>query len=113
VRGINQVCVCVILESNHFILLTQQVHPRIRQVMQLFGLLHVNDGVFVKLNKASLKMLRFIEPYVIWGLVMFYFIYKNLMFLVCVYLIEIDLPQKKCFYMYVLTEIFIIFLNQY
>lgn len=27
----------------------------------------INNGVFIKLNKATLSMLRIIEPYVAWG----------------------------------------------
>jgi len=44
-----------------------QIHPRPRKVMQLFRLRQINNGVFVKLNKATLQMLRIIEPYVAWG----------------------------------------------
>jgi 60S ribosomal protein uL30 len=44
-----------------------QIHPRPRKVLQLFRLRQINNGVFVKLNKATLQMLRIIEPYVAWG----------------------------------------------
>ena len=29
-----------------------QVHPKVRKVLQLFRLLQINNGVFVKLNKV-------------------------------------------------------------
>jgi len=43
------------------------VHPQPRKVMQLFRLRQINNGVFVKLNKATLNMLRIAEPYIAWG----------------------------------------------
>jgi len=44
-----------------------QVHPRVRKVLQLFRLRQINNGVFVKLNNATLNMLRIAEPYITWG----------------------------------------------
>ena len=44
-----------------------QIHPRPRKVLQLFRLRQINNGVFIKLNKATLQMLRIIDPYVTWG----------------------------------------------
>ncbi|TKR96297.1 hypothetical protein L596_010339 [Steinernema carpocapsae] len=44
-----------------------QMHPRPRKVLQLLRLRQINNGVFVKLNKATLPMLRIIDPYVAWG----------------------------------------------
>jgi len=44
-----------------------QVHPRVRKVLQLFRLLQINNGVFVKINKATVNMLRIAEPYIAWG----------------------------------------------
>ncbi|KAI8740943.1 60S ribosomal protein L7, partial [Biomphalaria glabrata] len=43
------------------------IHPRPRKVLQLFRLRQINNGVFVKLNKATLNMLKIAEPYVAWG----------------------------------------------
>ncbi|XP_059471678.1 large ribosomal subunit protein uL30 [Neocloeon triangulifer] len=44
-----------------------QVSPKVRKVLQLFRLRQINNGVFVKLNKATLNMLRICEPYITWG----------------------------------------------
>ncbi|VDM24468.1 unnamed protein product [Toxocara canis] len=44
-----------------------QMHPRPRKVLQLLRLRQINNGVFVKLNKATLQMLRIVDPYVAWG----------------------------------------------
>ncbi|KAF4517583.1 hypothetical protein B566_EDAN008572 [Ephemera danica] len=44
-----------------------QVAPKVRKVLQLFRLRQINNGVFIKLNKATLNMLRICEPYVAWG----------------------------------------------
>merc|ERR1712121_30575 len=43
------------------------VHPRPRKVLQLFRLRQINNGAFVRLNKATLNMLKVAEPYVAWG----------------------------------------------
>ncbi|KAI4486227.1 hypothetical protein M0802_012466, partial [Mischocyttarus mexicanus] len=44
-----------------------QVAPKVRKVLQLFRLKQINNGVFVKLNKATINMLRIVEPYITWG----------------------------------------------
>eukprot|EP00088_Acartia_fossae_P067629 TRINITY_DN8458_c0_g1_i1.p1 TRINITY_DN8458_c0_g1~~TRINITY_DN8458_c0_g1_i1.p1 ORF type:complete len:244 (-),score=75.79 TRINITY_DN8458_c0_g1_i1:172-903(-) len=44
-----------------------QVSPKVRKVLQLFRLRQINNGVFIKLNKATVNMLRIIDPYVAWG----------------------------------------------
>jgi large subunit ribosomal protein L7e/general transcription factor 3C polypeptide 2 len=44
-----------------------QVHPRPRKIMQLFRIRQINNGVFVKLNKATLHMLRVADPFIAWG----------------------------------------------
>jgi 60S ribosomal protein uL30 len=43
------------------------VSPKVRKVLQLFRLLQINNGVFVKLNKATINMLRICEPYITYG----------------------------------------------
>jgi ribosomal protein L30/L7E len=35
-----------------------QVSPKVRKVLQLFRLRQINNGVFIKLNKATVNMLR-------------------------------------------------------
>jgi ribosomal protein L30/L7E len=35
-----------------------QVSPKVRKVLQLFRLRQINNGVFIKLNKATVSMLR-------------------------------------------------------
>nr|CAJ17239.1 ribosomal protein L7e [Scarabaeus laticollis] len=44
-----------------------KVAPKVRKVLQLFRLRQINNGVFIKLNKATINMLRICEPYVTWG----------------------------------------------
>merc|ERR1712128_52424 len=44
-----------------------QVSPKVKKVLQLFRLRQINYGVFIKLNKATVNMLRICEPYVTWG----------------------------------------------
>ncbi|XP_066256088.1 large ribosomal subunit protein uL30 [Euwallacea similis] len=44
-----------------------KVAPKVRKVLQLFRLLQINNGVFVRLNKATINMLRICEPYITWG----------------------------------------------
>lgn len=43
------------------------LHPKPRKVLQLFRLRQINNGMFIKLNKATVNMLRIIEPYIMWG----------------------------------------------
>ncbi|XP_029004207.1 60S ribosomal protein L7 [Betta splendens] len=43
------------------------VRPKVRKVLQLLRLRQIFNGVFVKLNKASINMLRIAEPYITWG----------------------------------------------
>jgi len=44
-----------------------KIHPRPRKVLQLLRLRQINNGVFVKLNKATTQMLRIADPYIAWG----------------------------------------------
>jgi len=44
-----------------------QIHPRVRKCLQLFRLRQINNGTFVKLNKATLNMLRIVDPHIAWG----------------------------------------------
>merc|ERR1712165_333553 len=44
-----------------------QVAPKVKKVLQLFRLRQINNGVFIKLNKATIAMLRICEPYIAWG----------------------------------------------
>ena len=41
---------------NMFVVL--QVSPKVKKVLQLFRLRQINNGVFIKLNKATINMLR-------------------------------------------------------
>mmetsp|Transcript_23418 Transcript_23418/g.28307 ORF Transcript_23418/g.28307 Transcript_23418/m.28307 type:complete len:242 (-) Transcript_23418:116-841(-) len=43
------------------------MHPKIKKILQLLRLRQINNGVFLKINKATLMMLRRVEPYVMWG----------------------------------------------
>ena len=40
------------------------VSPKVRKVLQLLRLRQIFNGTFVKLNKASVNMLRIVEPYI-------------------------------------------------
>jgi len=43
------------------------VHPKVKKCLKLFRLRQINNGVFVRLNKATINMLRIAEPYITWG----------------------------------------------
>jgi large subunit ribosomal protein L7e len=43
------------------------LHPKPRKILQLLRLRQIHNGVFVKLNKATIQMLRLVEPYVAYG----------------------------------------------
>ena len=44
-----------------------QVHPKTKKILQLLRLRQINNGVFVRANKATMNMLRRVEPYVMYG----------------------------------------------
>ena len=43
------------------------VSPKVRKILQLLRLRQINNGVFIKLNAATVKMLRLVEPYIMYG----------------------------------------------
>lgn len=43
------------------------VSPKVRKILQLLRLVQINNGVFIKLNKATINMLRIVEPYIAYG----------------------------------------------
>jgi large subunit ribosomal protein L7e len=43
------------------------VHPKVRKVLKLLRIRQINNSVFVRLNKATINMLRIAEPYIAWG----------------------------------------------
>ena len=44
-----------------------QVSPKVKKALQLLRLRQINNGIFIKLNKSTLNMLRLVEPYIAWG----------------------------------------------
>jgi len=44
-----------------------KIAPKPRKILQLLRLLQINNGVFVKVTKATAEMLRLVEPYVTYG----------------------------------------------
>ena len=47
-----------------------EIAPKPRKILQLLRLLQINNGVFVKVTKATEQMLRLVEPYITYGLVL-------------------------------------------
>jgi len=43
------------------------VSPKAKKVMQLFRLRQIHNATFVRMNEATIRMLRLIEPYVTYG----------------------------------------------
>merc|ERR1712232_966299 len=43
------------------------MHPKTRKILQLLRLRQINNGVFLKVNKATMNMLKKVEPYVTYG----------------------------------------------
>ncbi len=41
--------------------------PKVRKILQLLRLRAINNAVFVKLNKATINMLRMVEPFIMYG----------------------------------------------
>lgn len=44
-----------------------KLSPKPRKVLQLLRLRQINNGVFVKLTKATIQMLKLVEPYIAYG----------------------------------------------
>jgi len=45
----------------------KDIRPNVKKALQLLRLRQIHNAVFVRLNKASLNMLRLVEPWVAWG----------------------------------------------
>jgi len=43
------------------------VSPKVKKILQLFRLRQLHNGVFIRINAATVKMLRLVEPYVAYG----------------------------------------------
>ncbi|PSN73577.1 60S ribosomal protein l7-like protein [Corynespora cassiicola Philippines] len=44
-----------------------KIDPKKRKTLQLLRLLQINNGVFIRLTKATLEMLKIVEPYIAYG----------------------------------------------
>jgi large subunit ribosomal protein L7e len=44
-----------------------KIAPKPRKILQLLRLLQINNGVFVRVTKATQQMLRLVEPYITYG----------------------------------------------
>jgi 60S ribosomal protein uL30 len=58
------VIVFKLLTSFHSI---NKIAPKPKKILQLLRLLQINNGVFVKVTKATQQMLRLVEPYITYG----------------------------------------------
>jgi 60S ribosomal protein uL30 len=43
------------------------LHPKPRKILQLLRLRQINNAIFIRLNKATINMLKLVEPYVTYG----------------------------------------------
>merc|ERR1719246_398138 len=53
-----------------FVVRTRGIHklaPKAKKIMQLLRLRQLHNGVFIKLNRATVNMIRIVEPYVTYG----------------------------------------------
>ncbi|KAG1660282.1 hypothetical protein FOA52_006749 [Chlamydomonas sp. UWO 241] len=44
-----------------------KVHPKTKKILALLRLRQINNGVFLKVNKASLGLLKYVEPFISYG----------------------------------------------
>ena len=44
-----------------------KLSPKCKKIMQLLRLRQLHNGVFVRLNRATINMIRFVEPYITYG----------------------------------------------
>uniref|UniRef100_A0A453M525 Large ribosomal subunit protein uL30-like ferredoxin-like fold domain-containing protein n=1 Tax=Aegilops tauschii subsp. strangulata TaxID=200361 RepID=A0A453M525_AEGTS len=54
---------CLLSESEGI----NAMHPKTKKILQLLRLRQIFNGVFLKVNKATINMLRRVEPYVAYG----------------------------------------------
>jgi len=47
----------------------KDVLPKAKKALRLMRLNQINTGVFIRLNKSALQLLKIVEPYVTWGYV--------------------------------------------
>jgi large subunit ribosomal protein L7e len=59
-------CLNLIFFLLHFFSVNK-VAPKVKKVLQLFRLRQINNGTFVRLNKATQNMLRIAQPYIAYG----------------------------------------------
>mmetsp|Transcript_9814 Transcript_9814/g.14474 ORF Transcript_9814/g.14474 Transcript_9814/m.14474 type:complete len:252 (+) Transcript_9814:47-802(+) len=45
----------------------KDVLPKAKKALRLMRLTQINTGVFIRLNKSALQLLKIVEPYVAWG----------------------------------------------
>jgi len=45
----------------------KDVPPKAKKALQLLRLRQINNGVFIRINKATLNLLKLVEPFVAWG----------------------------------------------
>jgi large subunit ribosomal protein L7e len=45
----------------------KEMKPKVRKALQLLRLRQLHNGIFLRINKATVNMLRLVEPYVTWG----------------------------------------------
>merc|ERR1711878_13599 len=53
-----------------FVIRTRGIHklpPKQKKIMQLLRLRQLHNGVFVRLNRATINMIRLVEPYITYG----------------------------------------------
>ena len=55
-----------------------EIAPKPRKILQLLRLVQINNGVFVKVTKATQQMLRLVEPYITYGCVAFWIHWRYL-----------------------------------
>ena len=44
-----------------------KLNPKVTRILRLLRLRQLHNGVFVRLNKASINLLRRVEPYITYG----------------------------------------------
>ena len=54
-------------------------------MLQLLRLRQINNATFLRLNKATLQMLRIVEPYIVWG-------FSAILFVIALHFPLVDSP---------------------
>lgn len=56
-----------IYPNSYYLHSINKMAPKCKKILQLLRLRQLHNGVFIKMNKATMNMVRYVEPYLVYG----------------------------------------------